>query len=78
MNACLSELRESMAGEMLPAFNPVCHMVKGSRRDEIVRLAVSMEADLVVVGTWTLGNHRLIQDSTGAAITKQWTAPCSS
>jgi universal stress protein E len=36
---------------MLPAFNPVCHKVKGGRRDEIRRLAHSLEADLVVVGT---------------------------
>ena len=50
LNTCLSELRESMASDMLPTFNPVCHLVKGSHRDEIVRFAVSMEADLVVVG----------------------------
>ncbi|MDJ0957178.1 MAG: hypothetical protein QNI91_09985 [Arenicellales bacterium] len=33
-----------------PAFNPVCHLVKGNHREEILRLAVSLEADLVVVG----------------------------
>ena len=60
-----------MAGEMLPAFNPVCHMVKGGRRDEIVRLAVDLEADLVVVGTATRwGITDLIQESAGAAIAK--------
>jgi len=71
MNACLSAVRGSMAGEMLPAFNPVCHMVKGGRRDEIVRLAVDLEADLVVVGTATRwGITDLIQESAGAAIAK--------
>jgi nucleotide-binding universal stress UspA family protein len=50
-NACVSEVRESLASELLSAFNPVCHMVKGGRREEILRLANSLEADLVVVGT---------------------------
>ena len=72
LNTCLSELRESMASDVLPAFNPVCHLVKGSHRDEIVRLAVSMEADLVVVGDQAhSGITGLIVDSTAAAITKQ-------
>ncbi len=72
LNTCLSELRESMASDVLPAFNPVCHLVKGSHRDEIVRLAVSMEADLVVVGDLAhSGITGLIVDSTAAAITKQ-------
>ncbi len=71
LNTCLSELSESMASDMLPAFNPVCHLVKGSHRDEIVRLAVSMEADLVVVGDLVpSGITSLIVDSTAVAITK--------
>jgi monovalent cation:proton antiporter-2 (CPA2) family protein len=72
LNTCLSELRESMASDVLPAFNPVCHLVRGGHRDEIVRLAVSMEADLVVVGDQAhSGITGLIVDSTAAAITKQ-------
>ncbi len=50
LNTCLSELRESMAGDVLSAFDPVCHLAKGNHRDEIVRHAKHMEADLVVVG----------------------------
>ncbi len=69
LNTCLSELRESMASDMLPTFNPVCHLVKGSHRDEIVRLAVSMEADLVVVGDLVhSGITSLIIESTALAI----------
>jgi nucleotide-binding universal stress UspA family protein len=71
MNACLSEVRESMASEAPPAFNPVCHMVKGSRRDEIVRLAASLEADLVVVGTAARsGVTALILESAAATVAK--------
>ncbi len=69
LNTCLSELRESMASDMLPTFNPVCHLVKGSHRDEIVRFAVSMEADLVVVGDLVhSGLTNLIIESTALAI----------
>ena len=71
LNACLSELRESVTSDLLPAFNPVCHLVKGSHRDEIVRVAVSMEADLVVVGDLVhSGLTGLIVDSTAEAIIK--------
>jgi monovalent cation:proton antiporter-2 (CPA2) family protein len=71
LNTCLTELRESVASDMLPAFNPVCHLVKGSHRDEIVRLAVSMEADLVVVGGLAHSVLTgLIVDSTAEAITR--------
>ena len=71
LNTCLSELRESMASDVLPGFNPVCHLVKGSHQDEIIRLAVGMEADLVVVGDLAhSGITGLIVDSTAAAITK--------
>jgi len=71
MNACLAEVRESLANEMLVAFNPVCHMVKGSRRDEILRLAASLEADLVVVGTAARsGITALIIESAAASIAK--------
>ncbi len=71
LNTCLSELRESIASDVLPAFNPVCHLVKGSHRDEIVRLAVSLEADLVVVGDLAhSGINGLIIESAAEAITK--------
>ena len=64
-------MRESIASDVLPAFNPVCHLVKGSHRDEIVRFAVSLEADLVVVGDLVpSGITGLIVDSTAAAIAK--------
>jgi nucleotide-binding universal stress UspA family protein len=71
LDTCLTELRESIAIELLPAFNPVCHLVRGSHRDEIVRLAVNMEADLVVVGDLVhSGLTGLIVDSTAEAITR--------
>ncbi len=71
LNMCLSELRDSMASDMLPAFNPVCHMAKGNHRDEIVRLADSMEADLVVVGDLVhSGITSLIVESTAMTISK--------
>ncbi len=71
LNTCLAELRESVANELLPAFNPVCHLVKGSHRDEIVRLSVGMEADLVVIGDLThSGLTGFIVDSTAGAITR--------
>ena len=72
LDTCLIELRESVASDMLPAFNPVCHLVKGNHRDEIVRLAVDIEADLVVVGD--LAHSRLtglIVDSTAEAVSKR-------
>jgi nucleotide-binding universal stress UspA family protein len=76
LDTCLAELRESVASELLPAFNPVCHLVKGSRRDEITRLTISLEADLVVVGDLThSGLTSLIVDSTAEAIT--WHVNCS-
>ena len=60
-----------MASDALPAFNPVCHLVKGNHRDEIVRLAVSLEADLVVVGGLPQSVLTgLIVDSTAEAITR--------
>ena len=69
LDTCLSELRESVASDMLPAFNPVCHLVKGNHRDEIVRHAINMEADLVVVGDLAhSGLTGLIVDSTAEAI----------
>jgi len=72
LNACLTELRESVASDMLPAFNPVCHLVKGSHRDEIVRLAVRMDADLVVVGDLAhSGLTGVIVDSTAEAISRR-------
>jgi nucleotide-binding universal stress UspA family protein len=72
LNACLAELRESVASDMLPAFNPVCHLVKGNHRDEIVRLTVSVEADLVVVGDLEhSGLTGLIVESTAEAVSKR-------
>jgi len=71
LNMCLSELRESVESDVLPAFNPVCHMVKGNHRDEIIRSAANLGADLVVVGG--LINSELtglIVDSTAEAIVK--------
>jgi nucleotide-binding universal stress UspA family protein len=56
---------------MLPAFNPVCHKVKGGRREELLRLAVSLEADLVVVGaTGHSGITALIVESTAETLAK--------
>jgi len=47
-------------------------MVKGSHRDSIVRLAIGLDADLVVVGTaGHTGLTSFIVDSTAAIITKQ-------
>ncbi len=72
LNSCLSELRESMGGSGLPAFKPECHLVKGNHRDEIIRFATGIEADLVVVGELPhSGMTRLIMDSTADAITRQ-------
>jgi len=72
LDRCLAELNESTASNALHPFNPVCHLVKGGHRDEIVRLAVSMEADLVVVGGLAhSGITGFIVDSTAEAITKQ-------
>jgi len=69
LDTCLADLRESVENELLPAFNPVCHLVKGSHRDEIVRLALNMEADLIVVGDLShTGLTGLIIDSTAEAI----------
>jgi len=65
LNACLSELRESMESDVLPAFKPVCQLLKGSHRDGIIKVATEIEADLVVVGD--LAHSRvthLIVDST--------------
>jgi len=72
LNTCLSEIRESMASEVLPAFNPVCRLAKGNHRDEIVRLAINMGADLVIVGDLVpSGLTGLIVDSTAVSIAKQ-------
>jgi len=71
LDTCLSELRESIASELLPAFNPVCHLVKGNRQEEIIRLAVSIEADLVVIGDLTHSKLTgFIVDSTAEAIAR--------
>jgi universal stress protein E len=71
LNSCLAELHETVASDALPAFNPICHMVKGNHRDEIAQLAVSLEADLVVVGGLAnSGLTGLIVDSTAEAIVK--------
>ncbi len=67
----LSELRETMSNKALPAFNPICQFVKGSHRDEIIRIASGLNADLVVVGGIIhAGISGLIIDSTTEAIAK--------
>lgn len=72
LNSCLSELKESMDSDVLPAFKPVCHLVKGGHRDEIIKVAAEIEADLVVVGDLTHSRiTRLIVDSTAEAIVRQ-------
>jgi nucleotide-binding universal stress UspA family protein/voltage-gated potassium channel Kch len=71
LNTCLSELRESMPGDALASFNPVCHLVKGSHRDEIIKFAKNIQADLVVVGDLVpSGITGLIVDSTAATIAR--------
>ncbi len=72
LNTCLSELRESIDSDLLPAFKPVCHLVKGNHRDEIVKIANDIEADLVVVGDLKRSRiTHLIVDSTAEAIIRQ-------
>ena len=72
LKACLSELQESMGGEELPALQPACHLVKGNHRDEIVKAANEIGADLVVVGDLAhTGLTRLIIESTAEAIARQ-------
>lgn len=76
LNACLLDLRESVDSDVLPAFRPVCHLVKGNHRDEIIRTAREIGADLIVVGDLVhTGIDRLIIESTAEAIMRQ--APCS-
>jgi monovalent cation:proton antiporter-2 (CPA2) family protein len=71
LNTCLAKVRSSLASELLPAFNPVCHLVKGGRREELLRLAVSLEADLVVVGSaGRSGITALIVESTAETLAK--------
>ena len=71
LDKMLAEIRESTGNELLPAFNLVCHMVKGSHRESIVQLAVDLQADLVVLGTAVhSGITDFIVDSTATAITK--------
>ena len=71
LNTCLAKVRGSLTSEMLPAFNPVCHLVNGNHREEILRLAVSLEADLVVVGaTARSGIVALIVESTAEILAK--------
>ncbi|MCG6860373.1 MAG: monovalent cation:proton antiporter-2 (CPA2) family protein [Chromatiaceae bacterium] len=71
LNACLAKVRDSLASKMLAAFNPVCHLVKGGRREELLRLATSLEADLVVVGSaGRSGITALIVESTAETLAK--------
>jgi len=71
LNSFLSELSESMNNKALPAFNPVCHLVKGNHRDEIIRVASEINADLVVIGrNIKPGISGLIIDSTAEAVAK--------
>jgi len=74
LKSCLSELRESMESQELPLFQPACHLVKGNHREEIVKAAKEIEADLVVVGDLAhTGLTRMIVESTAEAITRQLT-----
>lgn len=71
LNACLARVHDSLTSEMLAAFHPVCHLVKGGRREQILRLAVDLEADLVVVGTAARsGITALIIDSAAETLAK--------
>ncbi|MCU7946465.1 MAG: universal stress protein, partial [Candidatus Thiodiazotropha sp. (ex Cardiolucina cf. quadrata)] len=72
LNSCLSELRESLVSDVLPAFKPECHLVKGNHRDEITKVATVIEADLVIVGDMAnSGITHLIVDSTTDAIIRK-------
>lgn len=72
LKSCLAELRESMDGEELPTLEPACHLVKGNHRDEIIKAADEIGADLVVVGDLAhTGLTRLIIESTAEAIVRQ-------
>ena len=72
LKSCLSDLRESMDSDVLPAFQPICHLAKGNHRDEIIRAANEVGADLVVLGDLGhTGLTRLIVESTAEAITRQ-------
>jgi len=72
LDIMLAEQRESMESGLLQAFNLAHHMVKGSHRDEILRFAANLPADLVVVGTAARGSiSDYIVDSTATAITRQ-------
>ena len=71
LDTCLSELRESIESDLLPAFTPLCHLVKGNHRDEIIKVATEIGADLVVVGALTRsGISHLIVDSTAESIVR--------
>ena len=72
LNSFLSELRESMDSGLLPAFQLECHLVKGNHREEIIKVATGIGADLVVVGDLPHSRlTRLIIDSTADAVTRQ-------
>jgi CPA2 family monovalent cation:H+ antiporter-2/glutathione-regulated potassium-efflux system protein KefB len=72
LNTCLSEVRELISDTMRPAFRPVCHVVKGSRHDEILRLADRLGADLVVVGAAARSRlTSLVVESAAEAIAKR-------
>jgi nucleotide-binding universal stress UspA family protein len=74
LKSCLSELRESMESQELPVFQPACHLIKGNHRNEIVKAANEIEADLVVVGDLAhTGLTRLIIESTAEAIARELT-----
>ncbi|MCB1758325.1 MAG: monovalent cation:proton antiporter-2 (CPA2) family protein [Gammaproteobacteria bacterium] len=68
----LAELRGSLASDLLPMFNPICHIQKGDHVEEIVRMAADLEADLVVVGnTPRTGLAEMIMENTSSTIVKQ-------
>ena len=49
LTRCLQRYANRLGNELLPAFNLVRHMVKGSHRESIVQLAADLQADPVVL-----------------------------
>ena len=72
LKSCLAELQESLDSDVLPAFQPACHLLKGNHRDEIVKVANEIHADLVVLGDLAhTGLTRFVVESTAEAIMRQ-------
>lgn len=76
LNGLLKEVQGTLESQVSPAFRPITHLVKGSPRDEIPRLATDLKADLVVVGSAArTGVSRLIMESTAEVVAEK--ATCS-